>query len=307
MEKRNKASLYGIIAYIMWGVLPFYWKILQDIDSKEVLAYRIVFSSIIIFFALVISRKFGETSKEIIEIVRDKKKFMYMALGALFISLNWLLFITTVSNGNVVDASLGYYINPLVNVLVAVVILKENITKSSIIACIFATIGVIILAINTGNFPWTAILLAITFSLYGLTKKKVDITSSTSLFMETFVLAPFALIFLIAFGTSNFLDFSIGIKSTVIGTGIVTVIPLLLFSIAAKNLSYIALGFIQYISPTLMLISAVFLFKETFTIAQLLGFVSIWIGIGVFIVGNILTKKQESVNKKEEPESITQN
>lgn len=88
MEKRNKASLYGIIAYIMWGVLPFYWKILQDIDSKEVLAYRIVFSSIIIFFALVISRKFGETSKEIIEIVRDKKKFMYMALGALFISLN---------------------------------------------------------------------------------------------------------------------------------------------------------------------------------------------------------------------------
>ncbi|MBS5787869.1 MAG: EamA family transporter RarD [Clostridioides difficile] len=304
MNKDNKSYLYGFIAYIAWGILPFYWKILQHIDSKEVLAYRILFSSIFILLALVALRKMKETTSEIKDILHNKTKLTYMTLGAFFISMNWLLFITSVSNGNVIDASLGYYINPLVNVLVAVVILKEKITKTSILACIFAAMGVIILAINTGKFPWTAVLLAVTFSLYGLTKKKVDISSSTSLFMETFILAPFALVYLALYSSVGFLSFDLGIKSTLIGTGIVTVIPLLLFSIAAKKLSYIALGFIQYVSPTLMLISAVFLFKEVFTVAQLSGFICIWVGIGIFISGN-LTKKVTIV--EEESESVVQN
>jgi len=304
MNKDNKGYLYGFIAYIAWGILPFYWKILQHIDSKEVLAYRILFSSLFIFLALIALGKIKETSFEIKDILHNKTKLMYMSLGALFISMNWLLFITSVSSGNVIDASLGYYMNPLVNVIIAVIILNEKITKPAIIACIFAVIGVIILSISTGKFPWTAILLAVTFSLYGLTKKKVDISSSTSLFMETFILAPFALCYLAFYSSTGFISFDLGIILTIIGTGIVTVIPLLLFSIAAKRVSYIALGFIQYVSPTLMLISAVFLFKEIFSIAQLSGFISIWIGIAIFICGNI----SKNVSKEgSEVETLVEN
>ena len=241
---------------------------------------------------LVISGKTKAFIAETKALLQDHKRVIAIILAALLVSANWFIFIFSIGSGHVVEASLGYYINPLVNVVLATVFLKERLGRAEFIACLLAATGVLVLAIESGTIPWASLAMALTFSLYGLIKKIAQVSSFTGLTLETLVMTPFAIIYLLFFSKEGFMTFDLPINLLLIGSGIVTAIPLFLFAEAAKNISYILLGFLQYIAPTLMLISAFFLFNESFELPQLLAFGSIWIGIAIFTTSNILALKR---------------
>jgi chloramphenicol-sensitive protein RarD len=191
------------------------------------------------------------------------------------------------------QASLGYYINPLVNVLLATVFLKERLSRTGMLACLLASIGVILLSIQTGTIPYASLIMAFSFSTYGLIKKRIPISSVTGLTIETMVIFPFALVYILGFSTVGFMNYPLQTNLLLMGAGIVTAIPLLLFAEAAKNVSYITLGFIQYVNPTIMLLLAIFLFHETYSLAQFSAFAFIWLGIAVFTYGTLGTAMKE--------------
>lgn len=308
MELESKKNprwglIAGFSAYVMWGILPFYWKALGSVSPLSVLCYRIVWSFVFMLFALGISRTFSAFWQETLALLKNKKRLLAIILAALLVTTNWFLFIFSVSNGKVIDASLGYYMNPLVNVLLATLFLKERLGRAELVACLLAALGVILLAVESGYVPWASIAMAVTFSLYGLIKKIANVSSLTGLTLETAVIAPLAFIYLIFFSPEGFMQFEWSISLLLIGAGVVTAIPLFLFAEATKNISYILVGFLQYIAPTLMLIAAVFQFNETFVLPQLLAFSCIWIGILIFTISNILLlrKNHLTTNKKKSP------
>lgn len=292
IQNQKKGFIAGLTAYVMWGVLPFYWKSLGEVSALSILCYRIFWSFIFMIAILVISGKFNQFLVETKALVRDRKRGIAIILAAILISVNWFIFIFSVGSGQVIEASLGYYINPLVNVVLATVFLKERLGRAEFVACLLAALGVFALALQNGVIPWSSLAMAVTFSLYGLIKKVAKVSSFTGLTLETLVMMPFAILFLLFFSPEGFMTFSAPINLLVMGAGIVTAIPLFLFAEAAKNISYILLGFLQYIAPTLMLLSAVFLFKETFELPQLVAFSSIWVGILIFATSNIMTLKR---------------
>jgi chloramphenicol-sensitive protein RarD len=198
----------------------------------------------------------------------------------------------------VIDASLGYYMNPLVNVVLATVILKERLGRGELIACLLATAGVILLTVQSGHMPWSSIAMAVTFSLYGLIKKTASVSSLTGLTIETAIIAPLAFIYLVFFSAEGFMAFDLKINLLLVGAGVVTAIPLFLFAEAAKNISYILVGFLQYIAPTLMLLAAIFQFGETFSAPQIIAFSFIWIGIIIFTGTNILTLRKNKLKRR---------
>jgi chloramphenicol-sensitive protein RarD len=211
------------------------------------------------------------------------------------ITFNWFIFIWTVNSGHSATASLGYFINPLLNFVLAYLFLKERLNKSGLVACALALIGVVVITIGTHALPWQALLLAATFALYGFVKKKITLSAYTGLLIETVMIAPFALVWLLVLSPEQFMGHSITQGLLLVGCGAVTAIPLLLFAEATKRISYIALGFIQYISPTITFFLAVFAFHESFTIERLAGFVLIWIGIAVFSAGVLRGGKAEEL------------
>lgn len=292
VQNQKKGLISGLIAYILWGVLPLYWKSVGEVSALSILCYRIFWSFIFMVVVLVISGKTRAFIAETKALLQDHKRVIAIILAALLVSANWFIFIFSIGSGHVVEASLGYYINPLVNVVLATVFLKERLGRAEFIACLLAATGVLVLAIESGTIPWASLAMALTFSLYGLIKKIAQVSSFTGLTLETLVMTPFAIIYLLFFSKEGFMMFDLPINLLLIGSGIVTAIPLFLFAEAAKNISYILLGFLQYIAPTLMLISAVFLFNESFEMPQLLAFGSIWIGIAIFTTSNILALKR---------------
>ncbi|MEI5990320.1 EamA family transporter RarD [Enterococcus crotali] len=288
--KRNKGVLSGILAYIIWGVLPLYWKTVKNIDSRDLLAYRIIFSCIVLIGAVLLLGKTKEVIQETKILFKSKSKLAYLLLGVTLISANWLLFITTVNAGNTLDASLGYYINPILSVILGIYLLKEKASHFILVAAGFGMAGVILLSIYTGHIPLNALLIAGTFGFYGLTKKKTTISSLTSLFWETLLLSPIAWYYLHFYAETSYFTYPVSEQFLLLVSGILTVIPLFLFSIANKNSDYVTLGFIQYIGPSIMLFLAIFIFGEHFSTIQLLGFVLIWTGIGIYLW---FTKKEE--------------
>ena len=185
--------------------------------------------------------------------------------------------------------------NPLVNVLLATIILKERLGRAEWLACLLAGLGVVLLTIQSGHVPFTSIAMAVTFSLYGLIKKVAKVNSLTGLTIETALIAPLALIYLVFFSQEGFMNFDLNITILLVGAGVVTAIPLFLFAEAAKNLSYVLVGFLQYIASTLMLVAAIFKFNETFTIPQLTAFSCIWLGILIFTGSNLLLLRKRRV------------
>jgi chloramphenicol-sensitive protein RarD len=238
---------------------------------------------------LALSGNWSQFVKELKRLWENKKYLFLMILAALLISINWFTFIFTVSEGHVMEASLGYYINPLVNVFLATLVLKEQLSRSGKIACSLVVIGVVLLAIQTGKVPYSSLIMAFSFSIYGLIKKRIPISSMTGLTVETFVMLPFSLVYILFISPIGFMHYSVQTNLLLMGAGVVTAIPLLLFAEAAKSTSYITLGFIQYINPTIMLLFAVFLFHETYSLAQFTAFGFIWLGIIVFTYGTTRT------------------
>jgi len=294
MEREKKLGiLIGAGSYFIWGILPMYWKLAGEIDAVEILAHRMIWSFVFMVVLIGIFGKWSGVMTELRLVSRKPRTLLAITAAALLISANWFLFIFSVNDNNILSVSLGYYINPLVNVVFAMVLLKERLRAAELIAVLIAAIGVILLSISQGAIPWTAISLAITFSLYGLIKKTVSVSTWTGLTVETLLLTPFALIYLLWFANHAFLGYGASLNAVAIGGGLVTVVPLLLFSGAAKQISYVMLGFLQYLAPTLMLIVAVAVYGERLTAFEWASFLIIWIALIIYTTSNIVFAKRQ--------------
>ncbi|GAK01707.1 LOW QUALITY PROTEIN: RarD protein [Geomicrobium sp. JCM 19055] len=276
----------SLLAYFIWGLLPLYWKLTEEVGALETLAHRVVWALLFMLILLIITRQLQATTKEIRLIFKKRKTAIAITAAAVFISINWFVFIFAVNSDRVIEASLGYYINPLMNVLLATVFLKEKLSRNEIIAVAFAFVGVVIMTVYYGYFPWAAFVLALSFCIYGLIKKLVPIGVLTGLTIEHLLVAPFALIYLFyvyTFGesTASYTQ-SPTLTLILLGSGIATALPLLLFAYGAKRITFSVIGILQYVAPTLMLIIGVFIFQEPFSSVQFMSFVMIWLGLLIF-------------------------
>ncbi len=290
MDSGLWGTIFGILAYTAWGVLPLYWKLLDSIPALEILAHRVFWSFLFLSLIILLSKQL--TSLRIA--CKNKTNTFYTFLSAIIISINWFTFIWAVTSGRVVEASMGYYINPLIVVLLGTVVLKEQLNTMQKIAIVFASVGVIIMTLQYGGIPWVAITLALSFACYGLIKKTVDISSLNGLTLETAITAPIALAYILYLhfnGTSSLDVIPLPTMLTLFASGIATAIPLLLFAQAAKNIKFSTMGFMQYIAPSLSLAIGVFLFHEPFTKAHLLGFGFIWVALIIYSLSQISIKK----------------
>jgi chloramphenicol-sensitive protein RarD len=290
---RNHPQISGILmavgAYFLWGILPLYWKLLQGVNPMEILAHRIIWCLVFLLMIVILSRNIKSAVNEAIRIAGYPAKTIGVVLAAVILTINWYSYIWAVNNNQVIQASLGYYINPLISVLLGVIVLKEKLSRGQRAACLLAFCGVLILTVNHGTLPWIALVLAVSFALYGLIKKTVNIDAVTGLILESSIMSLFSLFYLWhlhssstgAFGNSGLL-----ITILLVGAGIVTSIPLLLYSRAVNHLPLSMLGFLQYINPTISLLLGIFIFRETFSAIHLAAFAVIWVGLLLYSFSN---------------------
>ncbi|KQL44051.1 transporter [Brevibacillus choshinensis] len=294
----KQGVLYGIIAYFAWGLLPVYWKLFQSMGAWEILAHRIVWSLIFVLIMIVITKRW----RKLWEAAPGLKMKGALLLCSLLISANWLLYIWAVNSNQVMETSLGYYMNPLISVLLGVVFLKEKLRLGQWVALGMAALGVLYITLMYGQMPWVALSLAMTFAFYGLAKKVVNLEAMIGLAWETIFVAPIALIYLIMLqvnGTGTAIELE-GWKLAMLAlAGVGTAMPLYWFAQATKRLPLSTLGFIQYLSPTIQLLSAVFLFGEKFTTTHLVSFSLIWGALLVFTISS-MRKKTGSVQMNPE-------
>jgi len=280
--KRGFASAIG--AYFLWGILPIYWKLVSQVPAQEILAHRIFWSLLFMLVVVLVMNRKKQLYEEINQLIYAPTKLLALVMGAIFITLNWFIYIWAVNDNRVIETSLGYYINPLFSVFLGILFLKERLSFWQIISVTLAASGVLYMTMNFGSVPWVAIILAVSFGLYGLCKKMAALSPITSITLETLIIAPFAfsyLLYLDYYGIGNFGSSSLT-SVFLVGSGIVTAVPLLLFASGANQLSLTLLGFIQYLSPTIALLLGIFLYHEPFTEVHYVSFAFIWISLVVF-------------------------
>lgn len=280
-QQTRRGVLLALGAYTMWGVAPLYFKALTNVPPLEVLMHRVLWS--FFFLALIIHASGGLARVKLL--LKDKKRLGLLTLTALVIATNWLIFIWAVNNDRMLDASLGYYINPLINVVLGMVFLGERFRKLQWVAVVLAFSGVAIQVITFGSLPWVALVLACSFGTYGLLRKKINIDAATGLFIETLVLLPVALVYLLFIAnsaTSDMMQNSLSLNLLLVAAGIVTTLPLLCFNGAATKLRLSTLGFFQYIGPSIMFMLAVGLYSEPFTADKATTFAFIWMALAIF-------------------------
>jgi chloramphenicol-sensitive protein RarD len=297
MTDPNKNSRDGlisaVIAYTIWGFLPIYFLMIRSVASEEVLLHRIIWA--VPFGAIIIH--FRQQWPEVLRAIRHRATLAWLAVAAVFIAINWFIYIVAVQHGNIFQASLGYYINPLMYVLVGVAFMGERLSRMQLVAVVFATIGVMILTVNGGEFPFISVGIAISFTIYGVIRKRVVVGGMPGLFIETLVLLPFAAIWL-AWMTleqqSSFATGGFGLKGLLLLAGPITVIPLLFFALAARRLPLSTLGFMQFIGPSLQFVVGV-LYGEELSSATLICFAFVWVGIIFFSLDAIYASGRKSV------------
>lgn len=291
--KKLEGYLFGIFAYLIWGILPIYWRQLKVCTSLEVLSYRIVGSFIFLVLLVLLLKRKG-----FLNYLKEKRTRNALMMTGVLISINWGVFIFAVNSNHVLQASLGYYINPLINVLLGMLILKERMTKLQLVSLFLAFCAVLFMTISYGVFPWISLILAVTFAVYGLLKKIYHLDSLLSLLGELLILLPISigyLIYLFSQGKGQFLGGNLKLDLLVIIAGVVTVIPLYLFAEGTKKIALSAIGFLQYIAPTMMLLIGVILYDEPFTDVHKISFVLIWIALCLYAF-SILHKKNSEKN-----------
>src|SRR4051794_33505150 len=290
MERENATGIiYTAGAYLLWGILPIYWKFIDEVPALEILAHRVIWSFIFVLIIVVLLKR--KILKNFFQVqMSQKKTWLGLFLASLFISINWFTYIYAVNTNHIVEASLGYYVNPLVAVLLGVFVLREKVNVLQAVSFVLAGIGVIYMTLSVGKIPWISLILALSFGFYGLSKKLIKVDSILGLLLETLFILPFALLFLAYLDLNNQHTFSTGSLTTdllLIGSGVATAIPLLWFGIGAQKIPLYLVGFLQYISPTISLILGVVMYGETFTTDHLVTFDCIWIAIAMFSVANI--------------------
>ncbi|UTE76882.1 EamA family transporter RarD [Rossellomorea sp. KS-H15a] len=290
MKQDQAGILYTAFSYLLWGILPIYWKWVNHVSADEILANRIFWSFWFMLLFLLVSKRWKEFTNYLKTSLTKKKQLFALLLASLLISTNWFIYIWAVNTNQMVEASLGYYINPLVSVLLGVFILKESLSKAQVISFGLAAIGVLILTLSYGEFPWIAIGLAFSFGLYGLAKKLIQVESSIGLTLETMTIAPISLIYLGYMwqeGTLSLFHVSIGTDLLLMGAGAATAIPLLFFSKGAQQIPLYMVGFLQYIAPTITLILGIFMYHEEFSVTHLVSFMFIWLALTVFTASRV--------------------
>ena len=280
--KEKQGIIWAAAAYLIWGVLPIYWKLVGDIPSGEILAHRIFWSFITTALTVVLIGQGRKLIEDFKGLWKRQKDFWSLFAASILISGNWFLFIWAVNNGHIVQTSLGYYINPLLSILLGIVFLKERLTKAEKSAVLLAAAGVLIITISFGQFPWLSFGLATSFAIYGLAKKTIHLDPLRGLTIETLFIAPFAAIYLAVVwkgGSPAFLHSGAGMDVLLILSGAATALPLVLFAKGAQNIPLYLLGFLQYIAPTLMLFLGVIIYGEPFGMVELVAFSFIWAGL----------------------------
>ena len=292
MKLNNSGVLFGISAYVIWGLLPIYWRWLERASSYEILGHRAVWSLVFCLLFLAFQKQLISTFK----LFKDIRTLSLLALTSLLLSVNWGIYIWAVSEDRVVEAALGYYITPLVAVSFGVFVLKEKLRNLQIISVFLAGLGVLILTVAYGHLPLVAISLAISWGSYSLIKKKLNAGALETLSIETiiaFIPSAFYLSYLLENNKAEFGQ-DVGFSLALVTTGIMTVIPLLLFNAATNRLPLIITGLLQYITPSIMFIIGILVFHEPLQLVKLTGFIFIWIALA--ILGRDLYKLGGSVN-----------
>lgn len=290
MERENAKGIYFTAsAYIFWGILPIYWKFIDQVSALEILAHRVIWS--FIFILLIVGLLKRKLLKNFFQVqMKQKKTWFGLLLASLLISINWFVYIFAVNANHIVEASLGYFINPLVAVLLGVFVLGEKMNVSQAVSFVMAGIGVVYMTLSLGTFPWIALILALSFGFYGLSKKLIKVDSILGLLLETLFIVPFALLFLTYLGVNGQHSFASGSLINdlfLLGSGIATALPLLWFGIGAQKIPLYLVGFLQYIAPTISLLIGVFMYGESFTKDHAVTFTFIWLALVIFSISNI--------------------
>ena len=286
MDERRLGVLSGLAAYTMWGLFPLYFPLLEPAGGVEIVAHRIVWSLLFVAVLLTAVRRWGLVRAA----VADRRTVLVLGGASLLIAANWLIFVYGVNSGHVVETSLGYFINPLVSVLLGVVVFGERLRRLQCVAVAIAAIAVAVLTVDYGRPPWIALGLAASFGLYGLMKKVVRVEAAPGLFLETAVmtLPAIALLgFLHADGTGTFGGAGTGHALLLVSSGIATAVPLLLFAAAARRIPLSTIGLMQYVTPLMQLTIGVFVYDEPMPPARLAGFAIVWLALAVFTVDSL--------------------
>jgi len=281
--EETKGTIFAILAFTFWGLVPIYFKLVSHVSPFEVLIHRVLWSVMFLAFILLITKSFNN----LIFILKDTKKLKILFISAILVSLNWLTFIWAISNDMIIEASLGYYINPLISVFLGFIFFNEKLTKQQSFAIFIAFLAIIYQIYSLGTLPIISLILAFSFAFYGLARKKVHVESISGLLIETILVSPFAIIYLIYLFSTEQNSFSLTLDVTswlLIAAGLITIIPLIWFNSAATRISMMKLGFLQYIGPSIAFILAIFVYHEPFNIDKLITFIMIWIALAIFSI-----------------------
>jgi chloramphenicol-sensitive protein RarD len=272
---------YGLAAYLFWGFVPVYFKVVSHVPALEVLAHRILWSWILLSLAMLMNRRWHALKQ-----IMSHRRTRYGLFGStLLVTINWFVFIWAVGHGQVLQASLGYFINPLVNVLLGFVFLQERLRPAQRASVLLATLGVLYLGFSYGQAPWIALVLAFTFGFYGLIRKTVQADALGGLMIETMLMTPLALGYLfILWGNGSLVLLHLNLQTDLLlmASGVTTALPLWWFAKAARRLRYATVGFLQYIAPSLQFLLAVAAYGELFTRTHLVSFVCIWTALALY-------------------------
>ena len=280
MTATRRGTLYGAGAYLLWGLFPLYWPLLAPSAPLEVLAHRILWSLVVVVVLLAVTRRVEQVRAA----VRDRRRLAQIALAAVVVAINWGTYIYGVTNDRVVETSLGYFVNPIVTVLLGVVVLGERLRPAQWTALGAAFVAVVVLTVENGSPPWIALVLAFSFGTYGLLKKTAGVGAVEGLAIETGVLLPVAAVYVAVIGGGTFATEGVGHAALLALSGVVTAIPLLLFGAAASRIPLSTLGVLQYLAPSMQFVLGITLFDEPLPAVKLLGFSLVWCAVALFTV-----------------------
>jgi chloramphenicol-sensitive protein RarD len=296
-----RGFLFGLTAYIIWGGFPIVIGMLSFASAFEIISWRIVFGFLTGVLLLLISRQF----RSIFEVFKNKSNLLWVAASAILIFVNWSIYVIAVASHHVVEASLGYFINPLLTILLAVIFLKEKLGRAQWVAVGFGLIAVIVLSFDYGRLPWIALSLATSFGVYGLAKNKLGgkVKALTSFTIESGFVVPLAILQLILVdligGGLMFASQGMGGSAGLVAYGLLTAIPLILFGTAAQYVPLRFIGFMQYISPILQFLVGIFYFQEPMPAARWFGFILVWCGLAVLIIDALRGTRNQIVTKRQ--------
>lgn len=289
--RSRQGVFFAIAAYTMWGIAPVYFKWLESVPALEILSHRIIWSFILVLALILVLGRAGRLKP----VLQNKKQMLRLALATCLLGGNWFLFIWAINNDHILDASLGYYINPLLNVAIGMAFFGERMRNMQLVAIALAVTGVLIQVISFGSVPWVALALACSFAIYGAIRKRLPIDSMTGLWLETLILLPAVLVYMVFFANSSAADMTQNtwqINTLLIAAGVVTTAPLLCFTAAAQRIRYSTLGFFQYIGPSMMFILAVWVYGEPLATDKLVTFGIIWLALAIYSLDTLIFQQR---------------